>query len=66
MTPVTARGPADECIDCGACEPVCPVKAIFPADDVPAEWKDYVRKNADFFTAHPEARPAAGGAAGSR
>lgn len=22
----------DECIDCGACEPVCPVKAIFPLD----------------------------------
>jgi NAD-dependent dihydropyrimidine dehydrogenase PreA subunit len=27
-----------ECIDCGACEPVCPVEAIFYEDDVPAEW----------------------------
>ena len=25
----------DECIDCGACEPVCPVKAIFAEDEVP-------------------------------
>src|SRR5436309_1681746 len=29
----------DECVDCGACEPVCPVPAIFYEDDVPAEWK---------------------------
>ena len=27
----------DECIDCGACEPACPVTAIFAEDDVPAE-----------------------------
>ena len=27
----------DECVDCGACEPVCPVTAIFYEDDVPAE-----------------------------
>ena len=26
----------DECIDCGACEPECPVEAIFAEDDVPA------------------------------
>ena len=25
----------DECVDCGACEPVCPVEAIFYEDDVP-------------------------------
>ena len=25
----------DECIDCGACEPACPVNAIFAEDDVP-------------------------------
>ena len=28
----------DECIDCGACEPECPVNAIYPEDSVPAEW----------------------------
>ncbi|NCG21562.1 MAG: ferredoxin [Rhodobacterales bacterium] len=25
----------DECIDCGACEPACPVEAIFSVDDLP-------------------------------
>jgi NAD-dependent dihydropyrimidine dehydrogenase PreA subunit len=39
----------DECVDCGACEPVCPVEAIFYEDDVPAEWADYTRANVDFF-----------------
>jgi NAD-dependent dihydropyrimidine dehydrogenase PreA subunit len=54
----------DECIDCGACEPVCPVKAIFPAEDVPPQWAAWVAKNAEFFTTHADARPAAGKAAG--
>ncbi len=35
----------DECIDCGACEPECPVQAIFPDTDVPPEWTDYIEKN---------------------
>ena len=39
----------DECVDCGACEPVCPVEAIFYEDDVPGEWADYTRANVDFF-----------------
>jgi len=39
----------DECIDCGSCEPVCPVEAIYYEDDVPAEWKDYTTANAEFF-----------------
>ena len=25
----------EECIDCGACEPECPVEAIYPEDEVP-------------------------------
>jgi ferredoxin len=37
----------DECIDCGACEPVCPTKAIFPEDSLPEKWKEYVQLNAD-------------------
>ena len=40
---------ADECVDCGACEPVCPTEAIFYEDDVPEEWEDYTRANIDFF-----------------
>jgi NAD-dependent dihydropyrimidine dehydrogenase PreA subunit len=35
----------DECIDCGACEPECPVQAIFPDTDVPPEWTNYIEKN---------------------
>ncbi len=36
----------DTCIDCGLCVDECPVKAIFPEDDVPAEWKKYIEVNA--------------------
>ncbi len=43
----------DECVDCGACEPVCPVEAIFYEDDVPDEWKDYTEANAEFFNDIP-------------
>ena len=39
----------DTCIDCGACEPECPVDAIFEADAVPSKWAHYTDKNADFF-----------------
>jgi ferredoxin len=39
----------DECVDCGACEPVCPVEAIYYEDDVPAEWAAYTEANAVFF-----------------
>ncbi|MBI2372336.1 MAG: ferredoxin family protein [Deltaproteobacteria bacterium] len=40
----------NECIDCGACEPVCPPQAIFTEADLPEQWKDYIQKNADYFT----------------
>mgnify|MGYP002508366881 CR=1 FL=1 len=30
----------NECVDCGACEPVCPTEAIFYEDDLPPEWGD--------------------------
>ncbi len=39
----------DECIDCGACEPVCPVQAIFYQDDLPQEWSAFTADNAAFF-----------------
>ncbi len=32
----------EECIDCGACEPVCPVEAIFPEEEVPELWQPYI------------------------
>ncbi|MFI6982894.1 ferredoxin [Embleya sp. NPDC050154] len=40
----------DECIDCGACEPVCPVEAIFFEDDTPQEWHHFNAMNAEFFS----------------
>lgn len=39
----------DECVDCGACEPVCPVQAIFYEDDLPDSWQPYLKDNEDFF-----------------
>lgn len=39
----------DECIDCGACEPECPVEAIFADDSVPDQWSSFVAKNRQFF-----------------
>ncbi len=37
----------DECIDCEACVPECPVSAIFLEDNLPAEWAEYTVLNAD-------------------
>ncbi|WP_067621804.1 indolepyruvate ferredoxin oxidoreductase subunit alpha [Alicyclobacillus acidiphilus] len=39
----------DLCIDCAACEPVCPVSAIFQEDFVPEDEQEFIQKNADFF-----------------
>lgn len=38
-----------ECVDCGACEPVCPAEAIYYEDDLPEKWSDFLRANRDFF-----------------
>ena len=35
----------EECIDCGACEPECPVEAIFPEDAVPPKWEPFIKIN---------------------
>jgi len=37
------------CIDCGACQPVCPVKAIYEQSAVPARWRHFIAINADYF-----------------
>ncbi|MDP6455872.1 MAG: ferredoxin family protein [Candidatus Marinimicrobia bacterium] len=39
----------EECIDCGACEPECPVEAIFEESEVPEEWSEYIAKNYAYF-----------------
>jgi len=46
----------DECIDCGACEPACPVTAIFAEDDVPEEEAAYTQINFLWFTDKDAAR----------
>ena len=43
----------DECIDCGACEPECPVTAIFPEEDVPVQLKQYIQINKEVFSNDP-------------
>jgi NAD-dependent dihydropyrimidine dehydrogenase PreA subunit len=50
----------DECIDCGACEPECPVNAIFPEEDVPEEWQSFIAKNRRYFETGEERQVAHG------
>ncbi len=46
----------DECIDCGACEPACPVSAIFAEDDVPDDQVAFKEINALWFQDKAAAR----------
>jgi NAD-dependent dihydropyrimidine dehydrogenase PreA subunit len=46
----------DECIDCGACEPACPVTAIFAEDDVPADQAAFKEINVLWYTDKAAAR----------
>jgi NAD-dependent dihydropyrimidine dehydrogenase PreA subunit len=39
----------DECIDCGACVPACPVEAIYALDETPQKWATFIGVNADYF-----------------
>jgi ferredoxin len=48
----------DECIDCGACVPECPVTTIFTEEEVPPAWEAYTVKNREVFTSdHPPTAP---------
>ena len=44
----------DECIDCGACEAVCPVQAIFYQDSLPGDWKWFEEASEAFFETEKE------------
>lgn len=46
----------DECIDCGACEPACPVTAIYAEDDVPDNLKPYIEINVQWYSDPDAAR----------
>ena len=46
----------NECIDCGACEPECPVNAIFPEESLPPEWANYTVIDATWYTDKAAAR----------
>jgi NAD-dependent dihydropyrimidine dehydrogenase PreA subunit len=46
----------DECIDCGACEPACPVTAIFVDYDVPEQYAGFGEVNTLWFTDKAAAR----------
>ncbi len=39
----------DDCIDCGACVPVCPVSAIFAPEELPEKWAKFAQRNADYY-----------------
>jgi NAD-dependent dihydropyrimidine dehydrogenase PreA subunit len=54
----------DECVDCGACEPVCPVEAIYHQEDLPADWSFYAAVNREFFAPGVSGLGAPGGADG--
>lgn len=41
----------DECIDCGACIPVCETQAIYDSiDSVPASQRDLIEANSAWYT----------------
>ena len=43
----------EECIDCGACEPECPVDAIYDEDEVPEDQIPYIELNAELCMEWP-------------
>jgi ferredoxin len=46
----------DECIDCGACEPECPVSAIFTQEAVPGEWAEFIDLDRNWTTGDDSAK----------
>jgi NAD-dependent dihydropyrimidine dehydrogenase PreA subunit len=46
----------EECIDCGACAPVCPVEAIYAEFDLPYTWLKYASIDALWYRDKAAAR----------
>src|SRR4026209_25627 len=54
----------EECIDCGACVPACPVAAIYESiDATPSHQKDLVEANPGYRNGHADTTAPAGGIA---
>jgi ferredoxin len=49
----------NDCIDCEACVPECPVEAIYGETNVPSQWASYIQVNKE----KAEALKAQGGSA---
>jgi ferredoxin len=43
----------DQCVDCDACRAECPVQAIFPDWEVPAQWQSFIQLNAEMAPRTP-------------
>lgn len=44
----------EECIDCEACVPACPVEAIFHEDSVPEDLREYIDMNREMAEQCPQ------------
>jgi ferredoxin len=44
--------PAEACVDCGACEPACPVEAIYFEEELPTHPSGFLTASADYFATH--------------
>src|SRR5438552_18814843 len=56
----------EECIDCDACVEACPVDACFAEDQLPEEWQQYTKINADYYSKLGFARAGLSGLAAAR
>lgn len=39
----------DTCIDCELCVPECPINAIYPEDELPEQFADWLERNAELY-----------------
>ena len=44
----------DNCVDCEACVPECPVEAIFYEEDVPEGQREYTQLNREMSQIYPQ------------